>query len=553
MRLQVRLLLLLLGLAAWPSTGHAEKVRTNANAKVYNRAGEQGKVVVKVKEGQQMTVLAKEGRWLKVRVSGRTGFIPRSKVDMPEGDEEITRNTRRRAFVDGRGTKRGFGGEAGPDDRIGADATGDNAPSGDDGSDDEDGGDEVSDDTKKPPKGGKKPPKAGKKPPKGEDDGGDDEDPVAEKGGKGGKAGKGGKGGDDEVADDEPADDEPTDDSEPTDDRVKATVGAKTVAYAEPSKDSDESFKAKPSDTLFVESTKGKWTEVSVEDGDIGWIPTSKLDIEGRDDGGDEDGGPRGRMIDVRARLGFTLVSQSLSSGGGTTKWPDKYTVGSSSVAIMLSAGVLFPFKKQYLLGGELTYDISKAIPGIAFDPDGGGSTGGPMPSQTTGFTIHNVNARGVFGYPFKNSKRGTVLLGRLGYHYEAFRVDDVTNLTKNNAKLPSENIKGPKLGYAIAVPLLTQKLGMRVSFDAILVGGSVTQTKNLEDGANPSVTKFVLGAGATYRWKPGLDLSAGYDLNYASLKFGAPVMTSMRGHTGTSVARKDTNHTVAVGIAKAF
>jgi hypothetical protein len=529
MRVQVRLLVLLLGLAAWPSVGHAEKVRANANAKVVNRAGEQGKVVVKVKEGQQMTVLAKEGRWLKVRVSGRTGYIPRSKVDMPEGDEEITRNTRRRPFVDGRGTKRGFGGEAGPDDRIGADATGDNEPSGDEGADEGEGDDEG--DTAKAPKG-KKP-----KPSRGGDDSGEDDEPVASKGG-----------------DDEPADDETTDDSEPTDDRVKATVAAKTVAYAEPSKDSDEAFKAKPSDTLFVESTKGKWTEVSVEDGDIGWIQTSKLDIEGRDDGGGEDSGPRGRMIDVRARLGFTLVSQSLSSSGGTTKWPDKYTVGSSSVAVMLSGGVLFPFKKQYLIGAELTYDLSKAIPGISFDPDGPDQNGvASMPSQTTGFTIHNVNARGVFGYPFKNSKRGTVLFGRLGYHYEAFQVENVTNLTKNNAKLPSENIKGPMLGVALAVPLLTQKLGLRVSLDAMLIGGSVSQTKNLEDGANPSVTKLTLGAGATYRWKPSLDLSAGYDLNYASLSFGAPVANSMRGHTGTGVSRKDTNHTVAVGIAKAF
>ncbi|MEO7092298.1 MAG: SH3 domain-containing protein [Polyangiales bacterium] len=534
-------LVLLIGVLG-PSLGHAEKVKTNQNAKVYNRPGEQGKVVVKVKEGQTMTVLAKEGRWLKVRVSGRTGYIPRSKVDMPEGDEEITRNTRRRPFVDGRGTKRGFGGEAGPDDRIGADATGDNAPSGDEGGDEGDSGDEGEDPK---PKGKKPPPKGKKPPPKGGDDSGDDEDPVAEKGG-----GKGGKGRDD----DEPVDDEPTDDSEPTDDRVKATVGSKTVAYAEPSKESEESFKAKPSDTLFVESTKGKWTEVSVEDGDIGWIQTSKLDIEGRDDGGDGEGGPSGRMIDVRARLGFTLVSQSLSSaGGGTTKWPDKYTVGSSSVAVMLSGGVLVPFKKQYLIGGELTYDISKAIPGIAFDPDGGGPNGGPMPSQTTGFTIHNVNARGVFGYPFKNSKRGTILFGRLGYHYEAFRVDDVTNLMKNNAKLPSENIKGPMLGAAFAIPMMTQKIGLRISLDAMLVGGSVTQTKNLEDGANPSVTKITLGAGVTYRWKPGIDLSGGYDLNYASLSFGAPVATSMRGHTGTSVSRKDVNHTVAVGIAKAF
>lgn len=530
MRASVRLLVLLLGLLAWPTASHAEKVRTNANAKVYNRAGEQGTVVAKVKEGQQMTVLAKEGRWLKVRVSGRTGYIPRSKVDMPEGDDEIVRNTRRRAFVDGRGTKRGFGGEAGPDDRIGADATGDNATGEDAG---DSGDDDAETSAKKPPKGGKKPPKGGSE--------GDDEDPVAEK--RGGKKLPKGGGDDDEV--------ESSDDSEPEDNRVKASVKSKTVAYADPSKESDESFKAKPDDVLFVERTKGKWTEVSVEDGDIGWIQTSKLDIDDGGGGG-EGGGRSGRMLDVRARLGFTLVSQSLSSGGGTTKWPDKYTVGSSSVAVALGGMLLYPYKRSYLVGGEMTYDLAKAIPGIAFDPDGGGANGGPAPSRTTGFTIHNVNVRGVFGYDLKK-KSGAILFGRLGYHYEAFRVDNVTDLTKNNAKLPSENISGPMLGVALAIPMLTNKLGMRVNLDAILLGGSVTQTKNLEDGANPKVRKIVIGAGITYRWKPGIDLSGGYDLNYASLSFGAPVANSMRMHTGTSVARKDLNHTISVGIAKAF
>src|SRR5262245_35245956 len=114
---------LVAGAVALPSVARAEKVKTNQSAKLYTRAGEQSQVLLKLKSGQTMTVLAKDGRWLKVRVSGRTGWVPRSKVDMPD-DEEIGRNTRRRPFVDGRGTKRGFGGETGPDDRIGADATG---------------------------------------------------------------------------------------------------------------------------------------------------------------------------------------------------------------------------------------------------------------------------------------------------------------------------------------------------------------------------------------------------------------------------------------------
>src|SRR5262249_48263684 len=94
-------------------TAFAEKVKTNQEAKLLNHPGEQGKVIMKIKEGQNMTVLAKEGRWLKVRVSGRTGYVPRSKVDMASEDE-LVRNTRRRPFVDGRGTRRGFDSSSGP-------------------------------------------------------------------------------------------------------------------------------------------------------------------------------------------------------------------------------------------------------------------------------------------------------------------------------------------------------------------------------------------------------------------------------------------------------
>src|SRR6185436_6112890 len=125
MRVSALVVVLVLGALAWSKPGHAEKVKTNQSTKLYSRAGEQSPVILKIESGQTMTLLAKDGRWLKVRVSGRTGWIPRSKVDLPDGDDEIARNTRRRPFVDGRGTRRGFGGEGGPDDRIGADATGD--------------------------------------------------------------------------------------------------------------------------------------------------------------------------------------------------------------------------------------------------------------------------------------------------------------------------------------------------------------------------------------------------------------------------------------------
>src|SRR3954462_13718873 len=115
---------LVLGVLAWSRPAGAEEVKANQIAKLYSRAGEQSPVILKLKPGQVMTVIAKDGRWIKVRVSGRTGWVPRTKVDLPKEEDDLARNTRSRPFVDGRSTKRGFDGARGPEDRIGADATG---------------------------------------------------------------------------------------------------------------------------------------------------------------------------------------------------------------------------------------------------------------------------------------------------------------------------------------------------------------------------------------------------------------------------------------------
>lgn len=514
MRVTVLILALLVGVLGTPSTSHAEKVRTNAKAKVYNRPGEQGKIIVRVKEGQAMTVLAKEGRWVKVRVSGRTGFIPRSYLDLPE--EDMPRNTRRRPFVDGRSTKRSFGGSA-PDDRIGADATEDRGGGDDEGDEPEE--EEEEDEPKKPVKKATKPV---------EEDAAEEEE--------------------DEEVDGSDEDEPTTEEEEEVDDRKRARVSEKTVAYAEPNKKSEKQFTATPKDRLFVESTKGKWTEVSVDEGDIGWIQTSKLEMEG-DDEDEGGGGSKRRIIDTRARLGIRLISQTLTSAGGAAVWPDRYKIGSSSVAVALGGALLFPYKKNFLVGGGVDYDMAYAIPGISFDPDG---ANGPMPGSTTSFVMHNVRVRAIGGYDFKK-KSGLAAFAKLGVHYESFLVANKEDLNKNTARLPSEVIKGPGLGLGVSVPRLTSKLGLTVNVDAVLFGGSLTQTKNLEDGENPTVKRYTVSAIFNYKYSNGFDLNFGYDMNYAALTWGAPVMSSMRMHTGTSVARTDLNHTVSGGISKAF
>jgi hypothetical protein len=174
--------------------------------------------------------------------------------------------------------------------------------------------------------------------------------------------------------------------------------------------------------------------------------------------------------------------------------------------------------------------------------------------NTTTGFTYHVMNLRAVGGYDLQK-KNGMTVYGRLGLHYDSFQVADVEDLTKNTAKLPSQTITAPILGGALDIPRLTKEIGLKVSLDFILLGSSVAQTKNLEDGTDPSVKALFLGGVFTYRWKPKMDLQATYDLTYESLSFGgAAPATSQRGHkAGATSSGSDFNNALSFGIAYAF
>ncbi len=505
---------LMLGALAWSRPADAEKVKTNQTAKLYSRAGEQSPVILKLKSGQTMTVLAKDGRWIKVRVSGRTGWIPRSKVDMPEEDEELARNTRRRPFVDGRSTPRGFGGESGPDDRIGADATGD--------------GDDA------PRSSGKVARNDARNDAKSDDDDrparkksrGDDDDA---------KPGKKSRGGDDDDAKAGNGDDDGDDAKEAT--RPMAHVAKTTDIYNEPSASSDASFTAGPKTALYVVEDKGKWTFVENDEGDAGYVLTSKLDIDA------PAAGSHTRMIDLRGRLGFAQVNQSVSTPGGTAPVPDNYSAGSLSVGIALGAEVLYPYQKRYWLGGELAYTYTTTLFG-----------GIQNMNATTGFSFHNFNLRALGGYDLQN-KYGMIAFGRLGYHYDSFQVSDVANFSVNTAKIPNQIIQGPTIGAGLAIPRLTDSLSLQASMDLMLIGASLEQTKNLEDGTGPGAKAVYLGSALNYRWKPKIDIQGTLDLGYTSISFdGKAPATSMRGHTGTGPSSgSDFNVTLAVGVAYAL
>jgi hypothetical protein len=520
-------------------TAFAEKAKAKDDAKIYNRAGERGEVVIKLKEGQVMRITRKDGRWLKVSVAGRTGWIPRSKVELIADDDTMARNTRRRPFVDGRSTKRGFGGATAPEDRVGADAIDDKKGSGGSsgGSDDEEDDEEPDDPPAKPvAKGGKpaKPPAAKPKPAADdEEDGNTEGDEPKSKG-----------------------DDDDDEGAEVKDERPKAKVKKKVVAYSEANAESEESFSPTPTTTLHLTGNKkGKFVEVETEDGDIGFVLASDLESGGGGGGGggggsdeeiEESGesGPKVKgQIDVRGRLGVTIIQQGTrSAGSASQERPDNYDLSTSAMTIALGGSYLRPYKKAYIIGGELAIDIAKAIPGVKVDA-----------MNTTGITVYNVNARATFGKDF-HRKSGMAVFGRLGFRFYSYQIGNATDLTKNTANLPSEIVKAPTLGAALALPKLTDKIGLRFSLDAVLVGASMQQTEGLEDGNKAGVKGVLGGVGFTYRWKPSMDINAAYDLNFMKYDFGAPV-ANMRGHdmTATAVTRTDIFHGVTVGVAKAF
>ncbi|MBV8756293.1 MAG: hypothetical protein JO257_03390 [Deltaproteobacteria bacterium] len=534
--------LILVGIVlAVGSPAFAEKVKTNQQTKVYSRPGEHGTVLLKVKSGQNMTVLSKEGRWLKVRVQGRTGYVPRSKVDMPDGDE-IVRNTRRRPFVDGRSTKRGFAGDQGPDDRVGADATGDVAQSGG-GDDEDDSGKKSGDDDE----GGSKKKASSSKKKKSSDDEDDSADSDDEGGSKKkvASSSKKKKGGDDEEDSAEPDDtktDEPSDD-----DRARAHVSSKTKVVAERDKESETQFVAKPSDVLYPSDVKGKWTFVENEEGDAGWVLTSQLE----DDGGGG-GGHGKRVLDARARLGLTFIQQGMRTVGstftGTGFNPDNYNLGTSALTLSLAGGYYRPYGKDWVLGADLSYTYAKTVFGGVFaDVDGPGG----MPGVNIGMALHQIDLHGAVGKDLHKSN-GMTIFGRLGYRYQGFLIDNVADATKNPAHLPSEVLQAPTVGAMLTIPRLTDKLGLKLALDAVLFGASLTQTTGLEDGKSPSAKVVCFGATVTYKWKKDMDLQGAYDFDYTGIDFGAPLM-NMRGHTGTSVSRADFFHIVSFGVVKGF
>jgi SH3-like domain-containing protein len=511
----------------------AEKVTTNQRAELFARPGEASRVLMKLKEGQAMTFLEREGRWLKVRVKGRTGYIPRSKIDEDRSDR-INRNTRRRPFVDGRSTERGWAGGA-PDDRVGADAVDDDDDRGrddddddrdddrgrgDDDDDDRGRGDDDDDDDDDDRRSSRD---------DDDDDRGDDDDDDDDRGRRG----------DDDDDDDDDRGRRDDDEEE----RETVRVTAKKVAlYERPSKSSEMLGHARKGDEFFFMREDGNWSMIENDEGDAVWVKSSSLS---RDDGGGG-AGERSRaskreMIGM-AGLGVKMVGQKLKTPMAMNdNPPDNYNLGTSAVTLQIGGELMYPYGKSYLIGGTLEYAGSRAVPGISYD------------GSTTGVMFHDVDLRAMGGYDLKNGK-GMVAYARLGYHYENMAIANVGDPTKNTAMIPSEIFSAPVIGAALDVTRLTDKLALRVILDTVVIGGKRSQTRNLEDGSSPKVKGAWLTGCLAYKWKKKMTINGAYELTYMNTNFGPQAENSMRHPAGSgTTTRRDLNHSLIVTLGYWF
>lgn len=501
-----------------PSVAAGETVVAKDSAEVYLRPGESSKVVVRIKPGEELTVLRRDGRWVKVRVRGRTGFIPRTKVSGGEDErsEEVERQTRRRPYVDGRSTDRGWGGEP-PEDRRGVDAV-DNVDPGAPPPEPEVRAKEPEVRVKEPVKEPREPKSKG--------------DPKA-----GGKK--------DVVVqiEEEPR---PAPKAEPR--RPAPRQGRPERKRRLITLENEVELRAKPGTSAkkvatagagehFVIDERNGWSKLETDDGEQGWVSNQTLRSTAERKSGR-------RLLAASAQLGFSYMVQGTRTTGGVVGAPDNYNLITPGATVTVGGLAAFPVSRSLYAGVSLGYSGTKAKD-VEFNDKVNARV------TKTGISTHAFDVRALGGYMFGGSL-GLSAWARLGYHYDMFSVADVGDFTKNGARIPSERLSGGTVGAALVVDRLTRKIGASVMVDA-LVFANREQTKNLEDGTSPSTSGVWVTAAGAYRLGRSLNLELSYKLTALSNTFGAPPEQSLRMHTGTSVSRADVSHLIGLGVNQAF
>jgi uncharacterized protein YgiM (DUF1202 family) len=475
----------------------AETVKATRSVRVMERPGEKSRVVTRVSEGDTMTVLAREGRWIKVRANGMSGWITRSSAAATRAARTPAAQPRRRAFVEGRSARRGWD-NSGPGDRVGADATDEEVL-------EEDGDEEEAEEARPAPKKKAAPVRNVR---------------VARA---------------DEIDEEDEDEEEEAEEEDQGSDERTVIARVETELFSRPTTRSRGVTTVDEGQKLVVIREQGDWLFVENADGDGGWIRDSDVKSSGYQ--------YAKATKRATASLGYATLG-SLFASDGTGELAN-YKMGSAAASLSVMGEYIHRYSDKYLLAVDGRYTGTRATPGIRYVNMAGDAA-------DIGFTHHEITAGARAGYNFQNDK-GMVAYGRVGYYYGKFGIHDVSNFETNLAYLPSELLQGITVGASLDIPHWSDKLGFRAAVDALYPNGKRTQTVGLEDGDASKVFAFWGTAGVTYQWKPNLAIEVGYRYSYAKTDWVGEAEASMRPHGATVAARKDVGHTAMLGVGKQF
>jgi uncharacterized protein YgiM (DUF1202 family) len=235
---------------------------------------------------------------------------------------------------------------------------------------------------------------------------------------------------------------------------------------------------------------------------------------------------PRKSVFFIGAEFGFLSRNQTFTSQGDGLN--ANYNLNSAAPAISIGAGLRLRLSKPFSFVGDLGYMRSV-----------GGNT------ITVGSTVlawgsQGIEARAGIGWHLGN----IMLVGRVGFHYAAFGIDDDVT-----AKLPSEDVIGGTVGLAVEAPHLISKFSLHASADMLLLGDA-TQTVGRRDGEYSRIAKYIFDAGVTYDLSNKLVLAGTYSLHFQGLGFGG---ADERETTAAGGKRVDLQHMFSLGVRYTF
>lgn len=500
-----------LALALMAGSAAAERVWTKTTTSLRADPDQQSRRVARIQANRSLTVVSKQGRWLKVKSGAKSGWVHRSEV-------RVRGRGGRDGVADARPPRpRGTGESSAADVSGASDETSSDATASSGGSEPDDGDVSASDEGS--------------------------EEPCRKDAVWCGRDRK--------------------------DDALHVQVLLDRVqVYKEPGVNQEIAFwVTKGEELVIIGYHRPDWFYIQTLKGKFGWIPKSAIRQEGnlvdpdaedqasriealpdldprsvkqedappQPDGESRAGETRSEDEPERMRIaavaavGGALLGRSFSGGGQAD-----YEASATGAATHLSADIRYHVSGSWYAGAQGIYTAMLSVPGMTY------TASGAADADVGSFLLHRFDAVGKFGYV-----DGFAAFLRAGILIETFYLNEIFN----PGKLPRERLISPTVGLELSKPDLVAGLGVAVQAD-VLLGGALAQTGGLEDGDFDGLSAVAGLLDISYPLGERLEFHGIYRFDLVSPTW---VGASSRAAGVNGASRSDQSHRVLMGVGMHF